>query len=72
MSRGTPLKVAVVGGGPAGLVTLKYLLTAHEFFDGVSPIEARLFESQEEIGGTFRYRVYEDAEVSTTNTILLL
>ena len=57
------MRVAVIGGGPSGLVTLKYLLTAHEFLP-VQPIEARLFESKDQIGGTFRYRVYEDAEVS--------
>jgi len=56
------MKVAVIGGGPSGLVTLKYLLTAHEFHP-IEPIEARLFEAKETITGTFRYRVYEDAEV---------
>ena len=56
------MRVAVIGGGPAGLVTLKYLLSAHEFLT-VEPIEVRLFESKAEIGGTFRYRVYEEAEV---------
>jgi dimethylaniline monooxygenase (N-oxide forming) len=56
------MKVAVIGGGPAGLVTLKFLVTAHEFFP-IEPIEVRLFESEDEIGGTFVHRVYEDAEV---------
>jgi dimethylaniline monooxygenase (N-oxide forming) len=57
------MRVAVIGGGPSGLVMLKYLLTAHEYH-AVNPIEVRLFESKGSIGGTFRYRVYEDAEVS--------
>jgi dimethylaniline monooxygenase (N-oxide forming) len=57
------LRVAVIGGGPAGLVTLKYLLEAHRFFPGVE-IEADLFEKEEDIGGVFSYGVYEDAEVS--------
>lgn len=57
------LKVAVIGGGPSGLVTLKYLLEAHRFFPGAD-IEADLFEKEEEIGGVFSYGVYEDAEVS--------
>lgn len=57
-----PLRVAVIGGGPAGLVTLKHLLAVHEFQD-VGAIEAKLFESKEKIGGTFRYRVWEDAEL---------
>jgi dimethylaniline monooxygenase (N-oxide forming) len=61
------MRVAVIGGGPSGLVTLKYLLTAHEFLP-VEPIEVRLFESKDEIGGTFRYRVYEDAEVGLQST----
>lgn len=57
------LKVAVIGGGPAGLVTLKYLLEAHKFFPGAQ-IEVDLFEKQGDIGGVFTYGVYEDAEVS--------
>lgn len=57
------MRVAVIGGGPSGLVTLKYLLTAHEFHP-IEPIEARLFESKDSVAGTFRYRVYEDSEVS--------
>lgn len=56
------MKVAVIGGGPAGLATLKFLATAHEFFP-IEPIEARLFEAEASIGGTFVHRVYEDAEV---------
>ncbi|PHH85251.1 hypothetical protein CDD83_702 [Cordyceps sp. RAO-2017] len=56
------MKVAVVGGGPAGLATLKFLATAHEFFP-IEPIEVRLFEAEAAIGGTFRHRVYEDAEL---------
>jgi dimethylaniline monooxygenase (N-oxide forming) len=55
------MRVAVIGGGPAGLVTLKYLTTAHEYHV-VDPIETRLFEAKDSIAGTFRYRVYEDAE----------
>lgn len=57
------MRVAVVGAGPSGLVTLKYLVTAHKFL-GIEPIEARLFESEAHIGGTFVARVYEDAEAS--------
>jgi dimethylaniline monooxygenase (N-oxide forming) len=58
------MRVAVIGGGPSGLVTLKYLATAHEFFDDVKPIEAKLFESEASVGGTFKHRAYENAEVS--------
>ncbi|KAJ4152967.1 hypothetical protein LMH87_009482 [Akanthomyces muscarius] len=56
------MKVAVVGGGPAGLATLKFLTTAHLFFP-IPPIDVRLFEAEPEIGGTFTQRVYEDAEL---------
>jgi hypothetical protein len=56
------MKVAVIGGGPGGLTTLKHLLTVHKYQD-VKPIEAKLFESQESIGGTFRYLVWEESEV---------
>ncbi|KAI7786222.1 hypothetical protein LA080_004607 [Diaporthe eres] len=56
------LNVAVIGGGPSGLVTLKYLLEAHKFFPGVE-IEAELFEKEGDIGGVFSYGVYEDAEL---------
>lgn len=56
------MKVAVIGGGPAGLATLKFLATAHLYFP-IPPLEVRLFEAEGEIGGTFVRRVYEDAEV---------
>lgn len=56
------MKVAVIGGGPSGLVTLKYLTQAHEYLN-CEPVEARLFEYQPQVGGTFSARVYEDAEV---------
>lgn len=56
------MKVAVIGGGPSGLVTLKYLINAHNFFP-IEHIEARLFESEASIGGTFTHRTDEDAEV---------
>ncbi|PVH80713.1 FAD/NAD(P)-binding domain-containing protein [Cadophora sp. DSE1049] len=56
------MRVAVIGGGSSGLVTLKYLITAHKFHP-VEPIEARLFEARDSIAGSFRHRVYEDAEL---------
>ena len=56
------MRVAVIGAGPGGLVTLKYLLEASQRF-GVAPIEVKLFEAQDGIGGTFRYRAYPEAEV---------
>jgi dimethylaniline monooxygenase (N-oxide forming) len=65
------MKVAVIGGGPSGLVTLKYLLEAHAF-SPIEPIEARLFESESSVGGTFKHRSYEAAEVSPLSLYLLL
>lgn len=58
------MRVAVIGGGPSGLVTLKTLITANESLPGTEPIEAMLFEAEDSIGGTFKYRAYEDAEVN--------
>ncbi|QDS74430.1 hypothetical protein FKW77_006147 [Venturia effusa] len=57
------MRVAVIGAGPSGLTTLKYLTTAQEYFDGLKPIEAQLFESEASIGGTFKHRAYEGAEL---------
>ncbi|KAI1388113.1 FAD/NAD(P)-binding domain-containing protein [Hypoxylon trugodes] len=56
------MRVAVIGAGPSGLVTLKYLKTAHHYFPG-KPIEAMLFEAESGVGGTFSQRAYEDAEL---------
>jgi hypothetical protein len=61
------MKVAIIGAGPSGLTTLKYLATAHEYFSGLEPITVRLFEDEQEIGGTFRYRTYRDSEVNGTS-----
>ena len=57
------MKVAVIGAGPSGLVTLKYLANAHHYFP-IDPLELVCFEMERDIGGTFKYRVYEDAEAS--------
>lgn len=65
------LKVAVIGAGPSGLVTLKYLLEAQQFFPGAQ-IEADLFERERDVGGVFNYRVYEDAEVTSLTRLLHL
>jgi dimethylaniline monooxygenase (N-oxide forming) len=57
-----PIRVAIIGAGPSGLVTLKYLKTASNYFN-IEPIEVRLFEAEASIGGTFAFRCYEDAEL---------
>lgn len=59
----SPMRVAVIGAGPSGLTTLKYLLASQDAL-GTAPVEVRLFESESSIGGTFFARTYEDAEVS--------
>ncbi|KAH9907717.1 FAD/NAD(P)-binding domain-containing protein [Xylariomycetidae sp. FL2044] len=55
------MRVAVIGAGPSGLVTLKWY-SAHQFFPG-KPIEAKLFESEDVVGGTFAKRAYDNAEL---------
>lgn len=64
------LKVAVIGGGPSGLVTLKYLLEAHKFFPGAN-IDVDLYEKEGDVGGVFTYGVYEDAEVGLSSACSL-
>lgn len=56
------MRVAVIGGGPSGLVTLKYLRQAHHHFP-IEPIETKLFESASQIGGIFFHHNYEDGEL---------
>jgi glycine/D-amino acid oxidase-like deaminating enzyme len=56
------MRVAVIGGGAAGLATLKHLIQAQECLS-TEPVEVWLFEKEASVGGTFRYRTYEDGEV---------
>jgi dimethylaniline monooxygenase (N-oxide forming) len=63
------MRVAVIGGGPSGLVTLKYLARAHLSLD-CDAIEARLFELEDSIGGAFVHRAYGDAEVRICHTFM--
>lgn len=65
------MKVIVIGGGPAGLVTLKFLATAHEFYNKITPIDVQLFEAEDEIGGTFKYRVWDKSEVRISSLIFV-
>ncbi|KAJ4146911.1 hypothetical protein LMH87_001467 [Akanthomyces muscarius] len=62
------MRVAVIGGGPSGLVTLKYLCEAQHFL-GCERVEAVLFEDQTHIGGTFFARAYEDAELVSSKQL---
>ncbi|KAG6035383.1 hypothetical protein E4U41_006107, partial [Claviceps citrina] len=62
------MRVAVIGAGPSGLATLKYLVEAHKYL-GCEAVEARLFEYQPRVGGTFAARVYEDAELVSSKQL---
>ncbi|KAI0835854.1 FAD/NAD(P)-binding domain-containing protein [Hypoxylon sp. FL0890] len=62
------MRVAIIGAGPSGLVTLKYLLAAERAL-GTEPVEARLFESESGVGGTFLARTYEDAELVSSRQL---
>lgn len=65
------MKVIVIGGGPAGLVTLKFLATAHQFYKQITPIDVQLFEAEDDIGGTFKYRVWDKSEVCISDLIFV-
>ncbi|KAF4344904.1 dimethylaniline monooxygenase 2 [Fusarium beomiforme] len=58
------MKVAVIGGGPAGLSTLRFLAHTHEYFP-VPPIDVRLFEAEAQVGGTFSYRLVSSKYLTT-------
>ncbi|KAJ3292739.1 hypothetical protein HK104_005072, partial [Borealophlyctis nickersoniae] len=60
------MKVAVIGAGPSGLVTLKTLLASST---SETPISVRLFEAEDKLGGTFRYRSYENAELVSSRQL---
>ncbi|KAI0139621.1 FAD/NAD(P)-binding domain-containing protein [Hypoxylon sp. NC0597] len=62
------MRVAIIGAGPSGLVTLKYLLAAEKAL-GTEAVEARLFESESGVGGTFLARTYEDAELVSSRQL---
>ncbi|KIK66518.1 hypothetical protein GYMLUDRAFT_218564 [Collybiopsis luxurians FD-317 M1] len=62
------MRIAIIGGGPSGLVTLKYLVHAHRVL-GKPPVEATLFERETGVGGAFRVRVYEDAELVSSKQL---
>ena len=57
------MRVAVIGGGPSGLVQLKYLNEAHKHFPSTPPFEAKLFEAYDNIGGVFYHHSYEEGEL---------
>lgn len=63
----THTSTLVIGGGPAGIVSLKYLLEyGPEYAKGEEPV---LVEMEEELGGTFRWRRYENAELVSSKQL---
>ncbi|PWN40042.1 FAD/NAD-P-binding domain-containing protein [Ceraceosorus guamensis] len=59
-------RIAIIGGGPSGLVTLKTLLSGvpSHFQPRVS-----LFEAEESIGGTFKYRSYQNGQLVSSKQL---
>lgn len=67
------LSTLIIGGGPAGLVSLKYALEYGTDL-GLGKPDAdgervALVEMESEIGGTFRYRGYENAELVSSKQL---
>ncbi|WVO14601.1 hypothetical protein L204_102236 [Cryptococcus depauperatus] len=63
----TRTSTLIIGGGPAGLVSLKYAIEyGQPWLKGEEPI---LVEMKEEIGGTFRWRSYENAELVSSKQL---
>ncbi|KAK1220425.1 hypothetical protein PQX77_016806 [Marasmius sp. AFHP31] len=60
------MKVVIIGAGPAGLVTAKSLL---ENADGPCPFDPIILEQEDDIGGTFRYRSYENANLVSSKQL---
>jgi dimethylaniline monooxygenase (N-oxide forming) len=56
------MRVAIIGGGPSGLVQLKVLLDAKKRF-GVDALKVKLFEAHDKIGGIFYHHSYEEGEL---------
>ncbi|KAI9034147.1 FAD/NAD(P)-binding domain-containing protein [Hyaloraphidium curvatum] len=54
-------KIAIVGAGPAGLVTAKYALELG--------FEVKVLEAEDELGGTFRWRAYEGSELVSSRQL---
>ncbi|KAF2277101.1 uncharacterized protein EI97DRAFT_366367, partial [Westerdykella ornata] len=58
--------ILLTSASPGGLTTLKTLLEAST---PERPIEAQLFEAEEDVGGTFQYRSYENAELVSSKQL---
>ncbi|KAJ7491288.1 hypothetical protein FB451DRAFT_1222690 [Mycena latifolia] len=60
------LKVVVVGAGPSGLVACKSLL---EYASPDFPFDPIVLEQEADIGGTFRFRSYENATLVSSKQL---
>lgn len=61
------MKVCVIGGGPAGLTTLKTLLGYAKSHAG--EFDVILLESSDKLGGTFDQRAYEHGELVSSRQL---
>lgn len=61
-------KVLIIGAGPGGLTTLKTIIESSNRY-ATQPLEAILVEAESEIGGTFRYRRYQSAELVSSRQL---
>ncbi|KAH8102934.1 FAD/NAD(P)-binding domain-containing protein [Cristinia sonorae] len=60
------MKVVIIGAGPAGLVLCKTLLEAAT---DAFPFDPLILEQEDDIGGTFRYRSYENANLVSSKQL---
>ncbi|KAF8894502.1 FAD/NAD(P)-binding domain-containing protein [Infundibulicybe gibba] len=60
------MKVVIVGAGPSGLVTCKSLLQAATTQFPFDPI---ILEQENDIGGTFKYRSYENSQLVSSKQL---
>ncbi|KAF7970659.1 hypothetical protein HWV62_23302 [Athelia sp. TMB] len=60
------MRVAIIGAGPSGLVACKSLLEAstQDF-----PFDPVILEQEDSLGGTFRYRSYENAHLVSSKQL---
>ncbi|KAJ1026308.1 hypothetical protein NDA16_002395 [Ustilago loliicola] len=62
------MKIAIIGAGPSALVTAKTLLEASDSDPSFQP-SITIFESEPDIGGTFRYRTYSNATLVSSKQL---
>ncbi|GAA94091.1 uncharacterized protein L969DRAFT_86202 [Mixia osmundae IAM 14324] len=64
------MRTVIIGGGPSGIVTLKTLLSSAAISGAEhTQVEAILLEAEDQLGGTFRYRGYENAELVSSRQL---